>query len=253
MMTPVKMHGEFGQALRPRDLSAALQVLYQCLGLLRRPKRVFLRRRYVREDVMGQPWGGRMTYCSSSGSTDWQNAWLTSPVLVIFRIWVAIAMRSRSLSRDMTGAKQSLLDQSCGSRLPRTTMQYFARSGFPFLSFLIFDIAMDGSALPTAGRRVWYFASVIYSYVWVVSWRPRYSSRYDLSQISLSFFDIDLWSVSFGSSGESRPAAETRRADEMISMSVNEAIEDFVLASDRLQGSEDWKYIILRARNLWVF
>ena len=53
--------------------------------------------------------------------------------------------------------------------------------------------------------------------MWVVLWRPRYSSRYDLSQISLSFFDIDLWSVSFGSRGESRPAAETRRADEMLS------------------------------------
>ena len=162
-------------------------------------------------------------------------------------------MRRRSSSGDMTGAKQSLFDQSCGSRLPRTTMRYLARSGFPFSSFLIFDIAMDGSALPTAGRRVWYSASEMYSHVWVVSWRPRYSSRYDLSQISLSFFDIDLWSVSFGSSGESRPAADTRRADEIMSMSEREESEHFVLESDRLRGSDDWKYIVLRARNFCVF
>ena len=69
----------------------------------------------------------------------------------------------------------------------------------------------------------------------------------------MSFFDRDLWSVSFGSNGESRPAAETRRADEMISLLDNDAMEDFVLASDRLQGSEDWKYMVLRPRNFWGF
>ena len=41
MMTPVKTHGALGHALRPRDLRAALHVLYQCLRLLQRPYRVF--------------------------------------------------------------------------------------------------------------------------------------------------------------------------------------------------------------------
>ena len=77
-----------------------------------------------------------MTYCSSSGRTDWQKAWLTSPVLAILRICVAIAMRRRSSRGDMTGAKQLLFDQSWGSRFPRTTMQYFSRSDLPFSSVL---------------------------------------------------------------------------------------------------------------------
>ena len=42
--------------------------------------------------------------------------------------------------------------------------------------------------------------------------------------------------MSFGSRGESRPAAEMRQADEMMSMLDKEAIEDFVLESDRLRG-----------------
>jgi len=112
-----------------------------------------------------------MTYCSSSGRTDWQNAWATSPVLHIRFIWVAMATRRRSSRGDITGAKQSLVDQSVGSRFPRTTMRYFARSGFPFLSFLIFEMAIDGSALPMIGRSIWYCSSVIYSQVWVFSWR----------------------------------------------------------------------------------
>jgi len=50
-------------------------------------------------------------------------------------------------------------------------------------------------------------------------------------------FYIDLWLVSLGSTGESRPAAEKRRADEMILLLDYDAMEDFVLASDRLRGS----------------
>eukprot|EP00979_Chaetoceros_neogracilis_P012296 scaffold3187_cov123-Chaetoceros_neogracile.AAC.1 len=62
-------------------------------------------------------------------------------------------MRMRSSRGDITGAKQSLLDQLVGSRLPSTTIRYFARSGLPFSSGLILEMAMDGRALPMMGRR----------------------------------------------------------------------------------------------------
>jgi len=63
------------------------------------------------------------------------------------------------------------------------------QSGFPSASVFIFDIAIDGKALPVSGRSSLHSASVIYSQVWVSSWRPRYSSRYDWSQMALSFGD----------------------------------------------------------------
>ena len=58
MMTPVKIHGALGQAWRPMDSRAALQVLYQWRGLRRRPYKVFLRSKEVLLGVMGHPWGG---------------------------------------------------------------------------------------------------------------------------------------------------------------------------------------------------
>ena len=61
-------------------------------------------------------------------------------------------------------------------RIPRTTIRYFALSGLPCASFLIFEMAMVGRALPTMGRRTLYWSSEIYSQVLVCSWRPRYSS-----------------------------------------------------------------------------
>jgi len=45
-------------------------------------------------------------------------------------------------------------------------MRYLALSGMP-LTFLILDRAIEGRALPTEGRRSWYWASVMYSQVWV--------------------------------------------------------------------------------------
>ena len=46
-----------------------------------------------------------------------------------------------------------------------------------------------------------------------------------MSQIILSFFDMDLWSCNLGSRRESRPAAETRRADAMMSEFEERLIE----------------------------
>jgi len=63
-----------------------------------------------------------------------------------------------------------------------TTMRYLAWSGLPSASIFILDMAMDGNALPVSGRSSLYSASetIVYSHqVWVSSWRPRYSSRYD--------------------------------------------------------------------------
>jgi len=45
-------------------------------------------------------------------------------------------------------------------------MQYLALSGMPF-TFLILERATEGMVLPTEGRRSWYWASVMYSQVWV--------------------------------------------------------------------------------------
>lgn len=78
-------------------------------------------------------------------------------------------MRRRSSSGDRTGAKQSLDDQSWGSKLHRATMRYLALSGLPSSSFLTFERAMVGRAFPVTGRRAWYCSSVMYSHVWVSS------------------------------------------------------------------------------------
>ena len=107
-------------------------------------------------------------YFSSSGRTDWTNAWLSSPVLGTIFILVHMEIRRRSSSGDRTGAKQSPLDeQSCGSILPRATMRYLAWSGLPSLSFLTFESGamVAGRALPVTGRRVWYCSLVMYSHV----------------------------------------------------------------------------------------
>mgnify|MGYP003326720004 CR=1 FL=1 len=75
----------------------------------------------------------------------------------------------------MTGAKQSDVDQECGSRLPRATMRHFARFGSPFSSYLMVEIAMVGRAEPTMWRILLYSSSLM-----VVqagrSLRPKYSS-----------------------------------------------------------------------------
>ena len=157
-----------------------------------------------------------MTYFLFSGNTDWTKAWLTSPVLGMHRSWTAKATRSLSLRAERMGAKQSLLFHLWGSKFPRTTIQYFAHDGVPFSSVLTLDIAIDGRAVPTIGRSAWYSSSVIYSQVSVSSWRPMYSSRYDLSQISLSLGLSLACSWSLGSCGDDKPFAETLREKPMI-------------------------------------
>ena len=62
-----------------------------------------------------------------------------------------------------------------------------------------------------------------------------------MSQIILSFFDMDLWSCSLGSRRESRPAAETRRAEAIISELEDVLIESLVLESEMVAGSEQLK------------
>ena len=44
---------------------------------------------------------------------------------------------------DMTGAKHSDFDQLMGSRFPRATMQYLARTGI-LSTYLIVEIAIEG-------------------------------------------------------------------------------------------------------------
>ena len=62
---------------------------------------------------------------------------------------------------DMTGAKQSLVDHTCGSRLPSATILYFARVGLPFSLYLMVDNAIVGRALPTMFQIFWYSVSVM--------------------------------------------------------------------------------------------
>ena len=103
--------------------------------------------------VKGQPLGGLQMYFSSVGSVDWTKAWEMSPDFDICLRLTAIVRRRRNCKEERTGAKQSAVDQSCGSKLPRTTMRYFARTGSPCSSVLMVDIAMVGRALPNIGRR----------------------------------------------------------------------------------------------------
>jgi len=69
---------------------------------------------------------------------------------------VAIAIRIPNSREESTGAKQSEEFHWWGSRLPSATIQYFARSGFPWLSCLILEIAMVGKAGPIVFLRIWY-------------------------------------------------------------------------------------------------
>ncbi len=57
-------------------------------------------------------------------------------------------MIRQSSAWERTGAKQSLFDQLCGSRLPRATIWYLARIGFPSPSRFMVEMAMVGRALP---------------------------------------------------------------------------------------------------------
>ena len=117
MILPVKMHaGALGHGLISNIINVFLQVSYQCQGLHSSPYNVRLRRRYILSGVRGQPWGGLMTYFSSSGRNDCMKACETSPDLGICFIVAAMEMRRQRFNGEMTGAKQLLLLQLCGSR-----------------------------------------------------------------------------------------------------------------------------------------
>ena len=62
---------------------------------------------------------------------------------------IASEVKSRNSGRLRTGAKQSLVDHSCGSRFPRATMRHLARLGRPCSSYLTVEIAIVGRAFPT--------------------------------------------------------------------------------------------------------
>ena len=87
-------------------------------------------------------------------------SWQTRDIIKLSSIW------------DITGAKYSDLDQSCGSRFPSTTMRYLARTGFPFSSFLMMEIAYVGRALPMVGNKALYSASDICSHVFDCVCKP---------------------------------------------------------------------------------
>ena len=125
---------------------------------------------------MGHPGGGRHTYCSLAGRYDWQKAWLTSALFSFLFTLVARLVIRRSSAWERTGAKQSLFDQLWGSRLPRATIRYLARIGFPSPSRLMVEMAMVGRALPLNGKRRLYSSSLITSHVSRLS-NPLYSSR----------------------------------------------------------------------------
>ena len=77
-----------------------------------------------------------------------------------------MATSIRSSRGDRTGAKQSWLLQSCGSRLPKTTIWYLAQSGLLFVSFFIFDKAMGGKVLPMIFQRSWYYFQIYIPKSW---------------------------------------------------------------------------------------
>ena len=137
-------------------------------------------------------------YCLLGGRVDWQKVFWKSPYFGVRWRRTVDAIKHWNSSWDITGAKQSCLIHVRGSKLPNTTILYIARMGFPSASFLMVEIAMMGNALPVIGRRSWYYFSVMYSHVWVSSVRPKYSLRYALSQIDLSFGVIVLWSLREG-------------------------------------------------------
>ena len=185
MSVPTNRQGLLWHCLKPSSLSMLTHFWYQCRGLRFRPYKVFSSFQYALDGVRGHPAGGRQTYCSLSGRYDWQNAWLTSQLFNFRFFFVARAVSRRNSACDSTGAKQSDLVQLFGSRLPSTTIRYFARTGFPSPSFFMVEIARVGSARPTVGRSLSYSSSVITSHVSRLR-RPSYSSLYERSQISLS-------------------------------------------------------------------
>ena len=78
-------------------------------------------------------------------------------------------------------------------------------------TYLIVDIAMDGSIPLHLCLISWYSDSVIVCQHGK-DWRPSYSSLYDLSHMSLSFLGSFRWEISVGTSWLINLAAETWRA-----------------------------------------
>ena len=125
-------------------------------------------------------------------------------------------------------------------------MRYLARHGAPFSSRLIVEIAIDGRALPTMGRRTWYSCSEMYSHVCVLSCKPRYSSMYAWSQITLSDAMSVLCDLRFRRGARWwRLEADTWRANDGLEKKVLTAAS--VALSDMLWNSEEPQNWIRRA------
>ena len=146
------MYSGLGCRRRPMSMSILRHALYQCLGLLLRPYQVFLSRGYIFDGVIGQPFGGLITYFSESGRTDCTSAWLASPDLGMQWCCIVMATRKQSSRAEMTGAKLLLFDQLCGSRFPKMMILYLALSGWLFSSVFTLDIVIDGRTFPTIGH-----------------------------------------------------------------------------------------------------
>ena len=104
--------------------------------------------------VFGHPGGGLRIYCSSGGNTDCTKACDTSPLFGILFMFTAMEVSNLTSVWDNTGAKQSVLVQLFGSKLPRTTIRYLHRFGSPFSSRFSVEIAIVGSAGPVTFLRV---------------------------------------------------------------------------------------------------
>ena len=152
------MHGASIVGRRPMSANICVALSYQCFALRFNPYSVLVSNQYVL---------------------------VKSSCFSMRRWWIASMDIVRRSMRERTGAYVSDLDQVCWSRLPNTTMRYFARFGFPASSNLIVDMAIVGKARPVLCRNFLYS-----SYVIVIqdgrSFKPKYSSLYAASQVFLS-------------------------------------------------------------------
>ena len=104
-----------------------------------------------------------------------KNACLTSPERKVRRWWIASETMRRSSTIEITGAKESLVDHSCGSRLPNATIRHLARFGEPSSSYLTVEMAIVGRVGPTMCFMLLYSVSVIVDQAGR-SCKPKYSS-----------------------------------------------------------------------------
>jgi hypothetical protein len=86
---------------------------------------------------------------------------LQSPCFTVHLLWMANAVRRKTIGIETTGEKQSDLVQGYGSKLPRTMILLLARVGTPFIFFTV-KVHMDGMAfIPYSLQICMYSASLI--------------------------------------------------------------------------------------------